>query len=118
MRDPLAHDEDCITTMIGSSLSGAGIGMGLFWPVGVMGGIIPLALMVGAVLGAFVGSAAWRGCLSTATVVGLICAVFLGAWVGPACDDCSGWISIVGFLFGWGAYSALDYLTAGWANKA
>jgi hypothetical protein len=107
-----------LRTMIASSLSGAGIGMGLFWPVGEMGGIIPLALMVGALIGAFVGGAAWRGTLSTATVIGLICAVFLGAWVGPGYDDRSGWTSIAGFLFGWGVYSALDYLTAGWTNKA
>jgi hypothetical protein len=104
--------------MIAGSLSGAGIGMALFWPVGEMGGIIPLALMVGALLGAFVGGAVCRGTLSTATVIGLVCAVLLGAWVGPGYDDRSGWISIAGFLFGWGVYSALDYLTARRANTA
>jgi hypothetical protein len=85
--------------------------MGLFWPVGEMGGIAAWALTIGATLGALVGGAVRYGVVSTATVVGLVFAVFLGAWAGPGCDDRSGMLAIPGFVLAWASYSAFAFLT-------
>jgi hypothetical protein len=93
------------------AVTGAVVGAGLFWPVGIMGGIVPLALATGALLGAIVGSGICYKVLSMATVVGLVSAMFFGAWLAPGCDDRSGYMAIPGFVFGWLSYRVFDRLT-------